>query len=333
MAQPLDDASYRERSADWARVKVPFLSAASWGGFGLHSRGNFEAFTRAASDRKWLEVHPGRHEEWFYLPYGMALQRRFFDHFLKGLDNGWQHQPPVQLNIRRALRAEFEVRSEHEWPLARTRWTELYLDADAARLDWDPPAAAARMSLRGMGGPTTLYSAPLAEPTEITGPLAATVYLSSSTTDADLFVTLRAFGPDGQEVDFQGTLDPRAPLAQGCLRASQRKLDPARSTPFQPYHPHDEVAADARPDLPPADRDLAHLRRAARRGSPRCDDRGRRLRPSDADGRPARLRRIRPVPAHRPGGPAAGGMDGMTTIHTGPDTPTRLLLPIIPAGG
>ncbi len=70
-AQRLDGASYRERSADWQRVTVPFLSAANWGGFGLHSRGNFEGFTQAASARKWLEVHPGRHEEWFYLPYGM----------------------------------------------------------------------------------------------------------------------------------------------------------------------------------------------------------------------------------------------------------------------
>ena len=55
----LDDATYRARSAKWDEVDVPFLSAANWGGQGLHPRGNYEAFIRAASRQKWLEVHGG----------------------------------------------------------------------------------------------------------------------------------------------------------------------------------------------------------------------------------------------------------------------------------
>jgi uncharacterized protein len=117
MADPLDGQDYRSRSADWSRISVPFLSAANWGGFGLHARGNFEAFTQAASRQKWLEVHAGRHEEWFYLPYGMELQRRFLDHFLKGEDNGWDREPRVHLNIRRPFSDEFGLRKEHGWPL------------------------------------------------------------------------------------------------------------------------------------------------------------------------------------------------------------------------
>jgi len=333
MAAPLDGVSYRERSADWQRVTVPFLSAASWGGFGLHSRGNFAAFTWAASGQKWLEVHPGRHEEWFYLPYGMNLQRRFLNHFLKGVDNGWEHEPPVQLNLRRAFSSEFELRKEHEWPLARTRWTKLYLDAAADSLNWDVPVTAATMSIQGMGQPATVYSQPLAEQTEVTGPLAATIFISSSTTDADVFVTLRAFGPDGHEVDFQGALDPRAPLAQGCLRASQRKLDPARSAPYQPYHTHDEVQplqpgeiyalqieiwptcvvlpAGVRLALTIGGVDFA--RQASTSGPPVFLGSGLFLH-TDPEDRPPDI------------------FDGMTTIHTGPDTPTHVLLPIIPAG-
>ncbi|MBV8743838.1 MAG: CocE/NonD family hydrolase, partial [Xanthobacteraceae bacterium] len=83
-AREMDDDWYRNQSPDWSKVNVPFLSAGNWAGFGLHPRGNFEAFTQAASKHRWLEGHPGRHEEWFYLPYGMALQKRFFDYFLKG---------------------------------------------------------------------------------------------------------------------------------------------------------------------------------------------------------------------------------------------------------
>ncbi len=64
--------------------------------------------------------------------------------------------------------------------------------------------------------------------------------MSSNRIDADIFVVLRAFAPDGQEVDFQGALDPHTPLGNGWLRASHRKLDPALSTEYLPYHTHDE---------------------------------------------------------------------------------------------
>jgi uncharacterized protein len=237
----LDGEAYRQRSADWSRVTVPFLSAANWGGFGLHSRGNFEAFTQAASEEKWLEVHPGRHEEWFYLPYGIKLQRRFFDYYLRGADNGWDKQPHVLLNVRRAFSNEYELRREHEWPLAGTRWTRLYLDAGSHSLRWAEPDDHASASFEAMAQPITLLSPPLEHETEITGPIAATLLIETNTADADLFVTLRAFGADDTEVDFQGAIDPRTPLAQGWLRASHRKLDPHKSTPYRPYHSHDEI--------------------------------------------------------------------------------------------
>ena len=69
--------------------------------------------------------------------------------------------------------------------------------------------------------------------TEITGPSAAKLFVSSSTPDADLFVVLRVFDPDGEEVTFQGAIDPHTPIGQGWLRASHRKLDPALSAPYR----------------------------------------------------------------------------------------------------
>lgn len=238
-AHDLDDEFHRSRSPDFDRVAVPLLSAANWGGLGLHSRGNFEGFARSASERKWLEVHAGRHEEWFYLPYGYDLQRRFFDHFLKGEDNGWDRGPRVRLNIRHAD-GRITLRDEHEWPLARTRWTRLHLDVAAGRLAWTAPAGAAERRFSALGDGVTLRSEPLPETTEITGPAAVRLQVASSTADADLFVTLRAFRSDGGEVDFEGASIPRCALSQGWLRASHRKLDPERSLPYRPYHSHDE---------------------------------------------------------------------------------------------
>ena len=66
----------------------------------------------------------------------------------------------------------------------------------------------------------SILSDPLKSETEITGPIVAKLFLSSSTEDCDIFITLQAFSETGKEVYFQGTVDPRTPLAQGWLRAS-----------------------------------------------------------------------------------------------------------------
>ena len=91
---------------------------------------------------------------------------------------------------------------------------------------------------------------PVEQETEITGPVVAKLFVSSSTHDADLFLIIRLFDPDGKEVVFGSTpflagdglgapFDPHTPIAQGWLRASHRKLDPERSTEYRPYHTHD----------------------------------------------------------------------------------------------
>ncbi len=238
LAHPLDDELYRERSPDFSTITVPLLSAANWGGQGLHPRGNFEGFVRAASREKWLEAHGLEHWTHFYTDYGGTLQRRFFDHFLKGEENGWEQQPRVLLQVRRP--DGFIERAETEWPLTRTRWTKLYLRPAGQALTWEPAAEESAVTYDALGDGVTFTSAPLEHETEITGPVAAKLFVASNRVDADVFVALRAFGSDGRELDFHGALDPHTPLGNGWLRASHRKLDPALSTAYRPYHTHDE---------------------------------------------------------------------------------------------
>jgi uncharacterized protein len=235
----LDDDYYRVRSADWSKVKVPLLSCGNWGGNGLHLRGNVEGFVRAASEQKWLELHGGTHWAVFYTDYANALQKRFFDYFLKGERNGWDKQPRVQLNVRRPGE-RFALRGENEWPLARTQWTKLYLRPDGKTLAAEPLPGVGEVEFQALGDGLTFYSMPVERETEITGPMAAKLWVSSSTVDADLFLIFRVFDSEGKEVVFQGALDPHTPVAQGWLRASHRKLDPKLSLPYRPYHAHDE---------------------------------------------------------------------------------------------
>ncbi|MFT4267419.1 MAG: CocE/NonD family hydrolase [Xenophilus sp.] len=251
LAHPLDGPYWRERSADLSRVTVPLLSAGNWAGHGLHGRGNFEGWLGAASTQKWLEVHAGSHWGPFYADWGVALQKRFFGHFLKGEDTGWQHQPPVDLEIRHVDR--FVRRAEQEWPLARTQWTHWYLHPQDLSLSTTPPEAGAVLEYDPKGEGITFQSASLVAETEITGPSVLRLFVSSGTPDADLFVVLRVFAPDGREVVFRGAVDFHCPVAQGWLRASQRKTDPARSLPYRPWRPHDEHQPLAPGEVVPMD--------------------------------------------------------------------------------
>jgi len=237
LAHPLDDDYHKARSPVWERITAPLFTAANWGGQGLHPRGNFEGFIRSNSKDKWLEAHGIEHWTHYYTDYGRKLQLRFFDFYLKGEKNGWDRQPRVQLQVRHVDR--FVERHENEWPLARTQWTKMYLTADHQLAP--SPAGSGKVAFDAMGDGVTFLSEPLEKDTEVTGPLAAKLKVSSSTEDADLFLVFRVFTADLREIVFQGAIDPHTPIGQGWLRASHRKLDLKLSKPWRPYHSHDEI--------------------------------------------------------------------------------------------
>jgi uncharacterized protein len=230
------DDYYRARTWAFDKIDVPLLSAANWGGMGLHTRGNFEGFARAGTRQKWLEVHGDTHFSHYYTNYGVGLQKRFFGRFLKGEDT-WD-EPPVLLNIRQPGE-KFTLRGENEWPLARTRWTKFLLQPDRS-LGTEPAKDDATLAYQTSGDGLTFLTPPMTDEVEITGPVAAKLFVSSDTSDADLFLVLRLFDPGGKEVTFIGSNDPRTPVGLGWLRASHRKLDPQQSLPYRPWHTHDE---------------------------------------------------------------------------------------------
>src|SRR5262249_50394212 len=94
---------------------------------------------------------------------------------------------------------------------------------------------------KGTGGEGLMFRPPpLAKSIEVTGPVAAKLWLSSQAADADIFLALRLFDPNGKEISFIGSNDPRVPIGLGWLRASHRKLDARKSLPYRPWHTHDE---------------------------------------------------------------------------------------------
>jgi uncharacterized protein len=175
----------------------------------------------------------------FYSNYGEGLQKRFFGHFLKGEDTGWNEEPRVLLNIRHP-NERFVLREENEWPLARTQWTKYFLHPGELIIALEPSSDTSSLEYEATGDGLTFRTPPLTTSIEITGPVAAKLWVSSQTVDADVFLALRLFDPSGKEITFVGSNDPRVPIGLGWLRASHRKLDTAKSLPYRPWHAHDE---------------------------------------------------------------------------------------------
>jgi hypothetical protein len=191
----------------------------------------------------------------------------------------------------------------------------------------------------GFGGRSrgvTFLTPPLARDLTLIGPSAAKLHVSSSAEDADLFLVLRLFAPDLEEVTFSGSNDPHTPMAHGWLRASARKLDARRTLPYRPYHTHDEVQPLVPGQVYELDVEIwptcIHAPAGYRLGlSVRGND---YQYPGDLGegagqiGQPARgvgpFRHL--DPADRPPGVA----DARIVLHAGPAAQAYLLLPVVP---
>jgi len=188
-----------------------------------------------------------------------ALQLRWFDHFLKGADNGVLDEAPVRLFVM----GDNRWRDENEWPLARTRYTKVYLHggSKANTLRGD-----GRLSLIVPGeeqpdryiydsqdpvptrGGTTLGMAlgvfdqakieeredvlvytgdVLAADTEVTGPVSLKLFAASSAPDTDFTAKLVDVRPDGYAQN----------IAEGVIRARFREslTSPTLITPEKVY--------------------------------------------------------------------------------------------------
>lgn len=92
--ESLDSAYYHERTPDPSRIRVPLLCVGSYVGWSI------EGYLAAASQSKWLRIQTGDHLTPLYSEEALALQKRFFDHFLKGKNNGWDKEPQVSVAVR-----------------------------------------------------------------------------------------------------------------------------------------------------------------------------------------------------------------------------------------
>jgi uncharacterized protein len=359
LATPFNDPdAYGPKGSIFMRAELGKATAPVWIvgpqiGAVIHQLGSSETYihSTAAKAKKFDFI-----DAWFpncYASETVADHRRWFDHWLKSVDNGVNDEPPVRIQLRTGD-GGYSLIEEAQWPIARTEYRRWYLDAtqsdwqgDARRTDLmrivqTPPANNARASYSAevelgqpmlspmgpVGGPLrwstgiSFISEPMTEDMALIGYMKAGLFVSSSAADMDVFVSLRILDEQGREIRYDAPVHPAhpvfaAPVGHGLLKVSHRKIDEARSTEFWPVHTHLEA------DHAPLSSDEVVQIELGLNPATAMIRKGHRLRvdiqPYAPDGCPTRAY------------DKSYHTSATNTIYTGPEHPCFIQLPIVPA--
>lgn len=257
--------------AQHAMVRVPVLNLSGWNDdpygqpgairnfVGMRARGA----TKEAREGQRLVMGPWAHgvpamsrTSYAGVDYGpnaaidfVELQLRFFDYWLKGIDNGTSREAPVRIFVM----GDNRWREEREWPPARTVHSEQYLSArgrltaaaergeDKTSFIYDPLSPVA-VPLPDESGPAdwrrvaasdavaAFASERLPRAIEITGQVIAKIWLTADVPDTDVTVRILAISPDGRSRALTN--------AYGALRARYRSTEaPEPPRPLSPAEP------------------------------------------------------------------------------------------------
>ena len=233
---PYINGYWEDKIAKLEKVRVPAYVTASWSHF--HLRGAIDGFRKIRSPKKWLRAH--REFEWpdAYCSKYLEDLKRFYDRYLKDIRNGWELTPKVRLEVMDAYDFDFQTdRAEREFPLARTQYRKLYLNAANASMQTEPVQVSSKVSYDGNTG-ETVFDITFEEDTELTGWMKLHTWVEADGhDDLDLFVTVKKLDAQGNFLPTS-VLGEEHPGAWGKLRASRRELDEKQSTDYRPVHAH-----------------------------------------------------------------------------------------------
>ncbi|MBR0185849.1 MAG: CocE/NonD family hydrolase [Synergistaceae bacterium] len=252
------DSYWEDKIAKIESIDIPAYVVASYTN-PVHTHGTFEAFRKISSKEKWLRVHDTG--EWFdyYQPENVEDLRKFFDHYLKGIDNGWEKTPYVRLSVLDPGHENIVNRVESDFPLERTEYGKLYLSncitgnsnrsadnesnsnrsgvkcADSRLLSLKPEEKHSIISYDVESENSSVcFLFPFEQDTEITGYMRLHLYVEAQgADDMDLSVTVEKVDNNGKQLT--DTKTGQVIQSTGLLRVSHRALDEKLSTPFDPH--------------------------------------------------------------------------------------------------
>ncbi|KAM0424273.1 hypothetical protein ACHAPT_010418 [Fusarium lateritium] len=259
---------WEDHRASIERIKVPMYLVASWTNF-LHVTGTLRVWQGCSSREKWLRIH--NTHEWpdLYDEQNTVDLRRFFDYYLKGVNNDWPYTPQVRMCVLNAGGKDVINRPEMSFPLERQKPVKLFLNPDQSSLSPTPLSSETTFSYDAVKGDMTFRLPVASEAMEFTGYIKLRLWAEAEgSDDMDVYATLQKFNtetgrplqpvvvdvgrlqpnaddvrqqlidkPDGDET-FGAEFFHAGPI--GSLRASHRELDETRSSEFHPVHTHRE---------------------------------------------------------------------------------------------
>lgn len=254
---PLMNDLWADKIAQLDKITVPAYVVASYSNT-LHTAGTFRAWRRIASEEKWLRIH--NTQEWpdYYDERTLDDVRRFFDHYLKGEDNGWERTPRVRYSVLDLEGGDRVEQVATEFPPEGVTDAKYYLDARSRTLNTEQPAEEAKVAYDSESNPG-LVSCVMRfdeETTMVGYPKARLQVEAEGADDMDLFVLvqkldrrgtpLQQFNVPGdgallQDLTERGASVLRYKGSNGRLRASARHLDETSTTDAVPAHSFDRI--------------------------------------------------------------------------------------------
>ena len=228
---------WQSKRARFDRIEVPAYIVASYDN-DLHTQGTFAAWREIASKEKWLRIHNTHEWQDLYDPVHTEDLRRFFDHYLKAADNGWERTPQIRAALLDPGREDELGRVIETFPPTDYPHRILYL-AEKNALDEEPQAEAATRQYHVEEVPGATFHFKVTHDSEIMGYCKIRLWVEAEgADDMDLWVTVDKLDQDGRNTlvrphPYAGVSVP--PQATGMLRVSRRELDPGRSTPSEPF--------------------------------------------------------------------------------------------------
>lgn len=255
LAHP-DDGPYWEFAdveAHYGEIEIPALNLSGWHDEGYGPNGAIHNYLGTRKNGSVLLIGPWRHgtprltkmavgELDFGIEAGLdndALLLRWFDHWLRGEDNGVDRDKPVKIFVM----GENRWRDEESWPLERRVETAYYLagkggltknppeDEPPDTYDYDPRDPVVDLH-EGQQGPfdqsplekrrdVLVYTtAPLEEDVEVTGNIEVDLYASSSARDTDFVVRLLDVYPDGRAFNL---MSPTVEVVRARYRNGEKR--------------------------------------------------------------------------------------------------------------
>ncbi|WP_375400875.1 CocE/NonD family hydrolase [uncultured Amnibacterium sp.] len=269
---PLMTDLWEQKIPEFASITVPAYVVASYSNT-LHTAGTFRAWRRIASEEKWLRVHNS--QEWpdYYDEANVEDLRRFFDHYLRGEDNGWEQTPHVRYAVLDLEGGDTINVPADTFPPSDVTSTKYYLDGGTRALTTTAPTVAVPAAYAVDRNPDAMsFITTFEQETVLVGYPKAHLFVEvTGADDMDLFVLVQKLDPYGTPLSAF-TIPNHSPMAHditdhgatilrykgsdGRLRVSARHLDEALSTDDVPAHTFDRIEKLTDGDIVEVDIDL-----------------------------------------------------------------------------